>query len=240
MLIAITPDMLVNQLKRDSVRIAESFDALCSDDVNELSQLLSESSTIILRGLLDQNRESSKLLLWAGEILINIANSLSAALYVLRAGYRLVPGVILRNGVEAMAVCLHGLQKPDELAKIKSGNFDSPKAITAAKKVVPQFGELYGFLSKQFAHAGPLHHSIQRLIPYETRDQDLLVSLRAIRISVWFHYVVAEFAFMNLIETPRYWHFVPPDSAVFSPSEAERQWQKRFLYGPEGPQGQHT
>jgi len=236
MRIVVTSDLLVNQLKRDSLKIAESFDALCGGDVTEMSQLLAESGTLILRGLEDHGRRNVELQVWSGEILVNVANSLSAAIYALRAGYRLVPGVILRNAVEAMAVCLHALQKPQDLARIKLGKFDSPKAINAAKNIIPHFGELYGFLSKQFAHAGPLHHSIQPFAPYTARDQDLLVNLRAIRASVWFHYVVAEFAFLDLVDTPRYWHLEPPDKAVYDPSEAERHWQRRFLYGPEkGP-----
>ena len=233
MRIIVTPDILVNQLKRNSLCIAESFDALCDDDVNEISQLLAESSAIILEGLNNNGRKNKELQLWSCEVLINVANTLSAAIYVLRAGYRLIPGVILRNAVEAMAVCLHGLQRPQDLSQIKSGNFNSPKAIITSKKVIPHFGRLYGFLSKHFVHAGPLHNSIQPLVQYESRDQGLIVNLRAIRAAVWFHYVIAEFAFMDLVNKPRYWHIVAPDKAEYKPSEAERQWQERFLSGPE-------
>src|SRR5262249_10995363 len=182
--IIVTADMLLNQMKRDSLLIAQSFDALCTGDMEELGGLLAECATITLRGLYDDRRADKDLQRWSGELLTNIAFSLSSAVYVLRAGYRLMPGVILRNAVEAMAVCLHGLQKPQDLARIKSGKFDSPKAIITAKKVVPHFGDLYGFLSKEFAHAGPLHHSIQPLAPYNERADDLLVHQRAIRASV--------------------------------------------------------
>ena len=231
--ILISPDLLVNQLKRDSIHIANSFDAVAGDDVKEMSQLLAGSSAIILGGLGIQGRKDKQLQSWSGDILVNVANSLSAAVYVLRAGYRLIPGVILRNAVEAMAVCLHGLQRPGDLAQIKSGKFNAPKAINTAKKVIPHFGVLYGFLSEQFTHAGPLHHSIQPLVLYSSRDRDLLVNLRSIRVSVWFHYVVAEFAFIDLVEKPRYWRLEPPDKLMYAPSETERQWQKRFLYGSE-------
>lgn len=231
--IIVTSDILVNQLRRDSLRIAESFDALCDADVDEMSQLLAESSAIIFAGLQDKGRKNRKLQLWSCEILINVANSLSAAIYVLRAGYRLIPGVVLRNAVEAMAVCLHGLQKPKDLARINTGNFDSPKAINTAKKVIPPFGELYGFLSNTFVHMGPLHHAIQPLVPYEARDNDLLVNLRAIRTTMWLFYVIAEFAFLDRVQNPRYWRFESPDKAVYNPSETERQWQQRFLHGSE-------
>ena len=233
MTVIVTSDPLVNQLKRDSLRIAETFDALCDADVIEMSQSLAESLAIIFTGLKDQGRKNRDLQLWSCEILINVSNSLSAAIYVLRAGYRLVPGVILRNAIEAMAVCLHGLQKPQDLTRMKTDNFDSPKAINTAKKVIPLFGELYGFLSSQFAHTGPLLQSIQPLAPYDARDDDLLINLRATRAEVWLLYVIAEFAFIDLVQYPRYWRLESPGKAVYDPSEAERQWQKRFLYGPE-------
>jgi hypothetical protein len=231
----VTSDMLLNQMKRGSLRIAESFDSLCADDMAELSDLLAASATITLRGMYHEHRADKDLQIWSGELLTNITFSLSSAVYVLRAGYRLLPGVILRNSVEAMAVCLHGLQKPHDLARIKAGKFDSPKAINTAKKVIPHFGDLSGFLSKDFAHAGPLHHSLQPLATYKDRGDDLLVHLRAIRASVLFHYIVAEFAFVHLVDERRYWHIEAPDRLRYSPSGAQLQWQRRFLYGPELP-----
>jgi len=231
--VIVTPDFLINQLNRDSIVIAASFDELCAEDVKEVSQLLAESAAILLGALSDRGRKPKELQVWSCEVLINVSNSITAAVYVLRAGYRLVPGVVLRNAVEAMAVCLHGLQVPNDLSRIKSGDFNSPKAINTSKRVIPHFGELYGFLSNQFAHAGPLHHSMQPLIPYESREEGLIVNLRAVRAAAWFHYVVSEFAFMDVVEKPRYWHRVTSTQAMFNPSEAERQWQKRFLLGPE-------
>jgi hypothetical protein len=210
---------------------------LCDGDKAELSELLADSAAITLRGMDDERRADKDLQMWSAELLTNIAFSLSSAVYVLRAGYRLVPGVILRSAIEAMAVCPHGLQKPHDLARIKSGKFESPKAILTAKKVIPHFGELYGFLSKDFAHAGPLHHSIQPLAQYQERSADLVVHLRAIRAAVLFHYIVVEFAFVHLVHEHRYWHIETPNKLRYDPSEAQRQWQKRFLYGPDIPKG---
>jgi len=51
MRILFTPDVLTNQLNRDAPGIAETFDALCDEDVKELSELLSESATIASNGL---------------------------------------------------------------------------------------------------------------------------------------------------------------------------------------------
>jgi hypothetical protein len=62
----VTSDMLLNQMKRDSLRIAESFDSLCADDMAELSDLLAASATITLRGMYDEHRADKDLqiLVW--------------------------------------------------------------------------------------------------------------------------------------------------------------------------------
>jgi hypothetical protein len=238
-IVVITSDLLLDQLTRDAPMIAASFDKLCEEDLREISSLLAEGSTVVLGGMHGEGRSDNGLQIWSAEVLINVANSLSAAVYTLRAGYRLVPGMILRSAVEAIALCLHGLQQPNALSKIKAGTFESPRAIATAKKIIPPFGNLYGFLSNQFVHMGPLHHSIQPLIPYTTRDEDLVVNLRAIRAAVWTFYVAAEFAFVDFVQEKRYWRLDPPDKAVYAPSESVQEWQRRFLCGPEPAASSH-
>lgn len=230
MQIFVSHELLLNQLKRDSVHIAESFDALCESDIKEISKLLAQASSLLVQAMHDKGGKDKELHSWSVAALFNIANSLSAAVHVLRAGYLLVPGVILRNAVEGMAVCLHGLQHPKALKQIQSGEFDSPKAIPTAKKVIPPFGLLYGLLSKSFTHIGPLHHQLQPLVTYTERNEALELNLRVLRAAVWLFYLVVEFAFIDLLgESGRYWKLERPNKAIYSPSEAEREWQVQFL-----------
>lgn len=231
--IYVSHDLLINQLKRDSAQIVESFDALCESDIRELSTLLAQASTLLLNAMQDKGRKDKELHSWSVVALLNIANSLSAAAYVLRAGYLLVPGVVLRNAVEAMAVCLHGLQYPSALKKIVTGEFNTPSAIATAKKVIPPFGSMYGLLSRSFTHIGPLHHQAQPLVPYSERHEGLELNLSALRVAVWLFYVIVEFAFIDLLgESGRYWKFERPNKAVYTPSQEERQWQSQFLRVP--------
>ena len=241
MLVLVSHDLLVNQLKRDSAAIAESFDALCESDIKDISTLLAQASSIVLRALHDQGRKNEELQSWSVVVLLNVANSLSAAAYVLRAGYLLVPGVVLRNAVEAMAVCLHGLQVPADLKKIKSGEFNTPTAVTTAKKVIPPFGQMYGFLSNIFTHIGPLHHDMQPLVPFTERHEGLTLNLKTLRAATWLFYVVVEFAFIDLLgESGRYWKWEPPNKAIYGPSDKEREWQKQFLVGIESAPAKPT
>jgi hypothetical protein len=231
MLVFVSPDILVNQLKRDSVTIAESFDLLCSEDVGALSSLLAQASAITFSGQHAKGRKNMELLAWSVEMLINVGHSLSAAVLVLRAGYLLTPGVILRNAVEAMAVCIHGLQCPQDLPKIKDGSFNTPAAVNTAKKVILPFGQMYGLLTNQFTHISPLHQSIKPLRPFEAREPGLVFNLKTLRAVMWLYYVVVEFAFIDLLDQPRYWHREPQNKAIYNPSDEEQAWQQEFLNG---------
>ncbi len=230
MKVIVTSDVLVNQLRRDSVLIAESFDSLCSTDLQEISALYSEASAILLGAAQDLER-FTPVQAWAVEVLINVAGSISAAALVLRAGYTLVPGVVLRNSVEAMAVCLHGLLQPDDLKKIRSGDFNTPSAITTAKRVIPPIGHMNGLLSNLFIHISPLHQKIKPLVPYTDRKAPALdLNLKTLRAVVWLFYVVSEFTFVSSVGArARYWKFASPNTATFDPSAEERRWMKQFL-----------
>lgn len=169
---------------------------------------------------------------WAIEVLINTSNSLAAAVYVLRAGFTLVPGTILRNAIEAMAVCLHGLRHPADLDKIRNGEFNTPHAVTTAKQIIPPFGKMYGMLSNFFTHISPLHQKIKPLTPYTERYPDLDINLKTIRTSIWLFYLVVEFTFIrSLGESARYWKWKSPNIGRYDPSEDERAWLTKYL-GP--------
>jgi len=194
--------------------------------------------TILLNGRIDSIEKEGELRFWSSEVLINVSSSLSAAAYVFRAGYMLVPGVILRNSIEAMAVTLHGLQYPGDLKKIKDGNFNTPRAVTTAKKVIPPFGHMYGLLSNIFTHIGPLHQSMRPLEPFQERHEGVTTNLGILRASTWLFYVVVEFTFVDLLgEAGRYWKFEPPNKAIYSPSDEEKEWQRSFLDIIEKQQG---
>lgn len=229
--IIVTNDLLINQLRRDALVIAESFDSLCEKDLLEMSKLFSEASAIVIKAL-HATHPLSNQQSWAAEVLINIANSISAAAYVLRGGYTLVPGTILRNAIEAMAVCLHGLQHAPDLDKIKSGSFNTPHAITTAKKVIPPFGQMYGLLSNLFTHISPLHQKIKPIEPYLERHPGLEMNLKTLRATIWFFYVVVEFTFISSLgSSARYWKIDKPGVGRYDPSEEEKAWLMAYL-GP--------
>jgi hypothetical protein len=223
-----TDDILLNQLRRDGPKIEESFDQLCSDDLGELSTLHSKASALIYSGLRFASLDDDGVRLACAHLLLNASNSFASAVALLRMGYVLQPGIILRSFLEAISTSLHLLQRPADLAAYESHKLQSPKTIATAKNVLPPFGSMYGHFSENFAHIGRLHKSITRLGVYSERDDALTVNLSALRMACWLLYVTAELAFNALVEQPRYWY--PTNQGYrYDPSEDEKAWMTTFF-----------
>lgn len=227
-IVVFTDDMLLNQLRRDGPRIEESFDRLCADDLARLSSHLSKTNGLIYSGLTIATQEEDELRIACAQLLLNAINSFAAAVAVLRMGYVLQPGIIIRSLLEAVSTTLHLIQHPKDLAAYKNHTLQSPKTIAAAKKALPPFGQLYGHYSDSFAHIGQLHKSITPIREYSERHEALEVNLNSLNIAAWLLYVTAELAFNELVAQPRYWHPVE-QGYKYDPSEGEKEWMKSFF-----------
>ncbi|MES2354672.1 MAG: hypothetical protein V4568_09790 [Pseudomonadota bacterium] len=227
-IVAFTDDMLLNQLRRDGPKIEESFDRLCADDLVRLSSLLSKANGLVYSGLAIATQEGDELRAACAQLLLNAANSFAAAVAVLRMGYVLQPGIIIRSLLEAVSTTLHLIQHPKDLAAYQNHTLQSPKTIAAAKKALPPFGQLYGHFSDSFAHIGQLHKSITPIREYSERHEALEVNLRSLSIAAWLLYVTAELAFNELVAQPRYWHPVE-QGYKYDPLDGEKEWMKNFF-----------
>lgn len=221
-------DMLINQLGREGPRIEASFDALCAVDLVELSALLSKANGLFFSGMAVGLKQDDELRVACSQLLMNAANSFAAAVAVLRTGYVLQPGIILRSLLEAVSTSLHLMQNPKDLHAYKSNTLQSPKTIAAAKKALPPFGLLYGHFSDNFAHIGHLHKSITPIREYTSKHEALEVNLSSLRIASWLLYVTGELVFNDLVEHPRYWHPVDQGYA-YDPSDEEKAWMQNFF-----------
>jgi len=228
-----TDDMLINQLRREGPRIEASFDTLCANDLAELSSLFSKANGLFFSGMAVGTKQDDDLRVACSQLLMNAANSFAAAVAVLRMGYVLQPGIILRSLLEAVSTALHLLLNPKDLQAYKSHTLQSPKTIAAAKKVLPPFGLLYGNYSDNFAHIGHLHKSLTPVREYTEKHEALGANLSMLRIAAWLLYVTAELVFNELVDRPRYWHPVEQGYA-YAPSDDEKNWmQKFFNFTPE-------
>lgn len=231
-LVIFTNDMLVNQLRRDGPKIEASFDKLCDDDIRELSAFLSKTSGLLYSGLKVALRDDLTLKSKCAQLLMNASNSFGAATALLRMGYVLQPGIVIRSMLESVSTVLHLLQRPSDLAAYENGTLQSPKTLAAAKKAIPPFGQLYGYFSDNFAHIGQLHKSITPVSEFKERHSALEVNLTIFRIATWLLYVTTELLFNELLDEPRYWH-PAPNGYTFNPSEDERAWMASYFRIPD-------
>lgn len=228
-----TEDMLLNTLKRDAVKIASSFDKLCEGHIKEISRLVSTTLMIIDRGKYKASQDKDELTLACLEMLANAINSFSAATTILRNGYRLQPGILIRNILETISTVLHLLIYKDDLGKFRKGHLKSSKTIDSAKQVLSPFGEYYGFFSQEFAHIGNLQQNLHPLTSYNQFDDALKSNIAFLRLTSWLLYVTTELICYKTVNNHRYWQDLGESDQghmyAYNPSEDERQWLANYL-----------
>jgi len=233
-IIEIRKTVLINQITRDADRIAKSFDELHGSDLEIISKQFALTVALTTSGMLKATQDGDDLRIACGELLSNSLNSLAAATYMLRGGFILQPGSVIRSSFESLAVVLHLVQFQADLASHRCDKFDSTRAIASAKRVFPPFGKMYGLLSKEFTHIGQLHRQITPIREYTASCEPLTLNLHFITAGVWMCHVTSELAFLDAVAKPRYWTQLPVESSdqvayCYSPSAEEQAWMETFL-----------
>ena len=233
-IIEIRKTILINQITRDAERIAKSFDDLHSKDLERISEQFALSYGMLTSGMLKATDDEDDLRVACGELLSNSLNSLAAATYLLRGGFVLQPGSVIRSCFESLAVVLHLIQFQADLASHRDHKFDSTRAVASAKRVFPPFGKIYGLLSKEFTHIGKLHKQLTPIREYAASNEALALNLHFITTGVWMCYVTCELAFLDNIASPRYWSQLPNDSPdqvsyCYDPSTEQKAWMDDFM-----------
>ena len=233
-LIEIRKSVLINQITRDAEMIGKSFDNLHGSDLEKISKQFAHCFGLLTSGLLKASSDEDDLRIACGELLSNSLNSIAAAAYLLRGGFALQPGPVIRSCFESLAVVLHLMQYQKDLKSRREHKFDSTRAITSAKRVFPPFGKIYGLLSKDFTHIGRLHKQLTPIREYTESHEPLELNLYFISTAVWMCYVSSELVFLDVVAQPRYWTELPSESEnqiaySYSPSAEETAWMEEFL-----------
>ena len=226
--------VLINQITRDAERIAKSFDDLHGSRVKDISKQFAHCFGLLTSGMIQATQEEDELRIACGELLSNALNSIAASTYLVRGGFVLQPGPVIRSCIEALAVVLHLIQFQEDLKKYREHKFDSTRTIASAKRVFPPFGKMYGLLSREFTHIGQLHKQLTSIREYTQGYEPLEMNLQFIASAVWMSYVCCELTFLDVVAAPRYWTEIPapsPEQAAYSydPSPMELAWMETFL-----------
>lgn len=209
--IFVTNDLLVNQIRRDGPRIAESFDQFFDTELRELSSEFGRQAVDLLPAILQAARSGDKLKQTCGHLLGNSHNSIVAAIELIRLGYRLQPSVLLRSSIEAMSTAGYLYLRPMDLTKFLDGKLQSSKTISESKRILPFIGQAWGVLSDHFVHIGPLHREVQLVTKYDSADDPAAkTNLLNAHMALFIGGIVAEFVFFESIGQPRYWRKLSP------------------------------
>lgn len=164
-------------------------------------------------------------------VIINNARvSLVGGLDLMRNGYRLQPGLLLRNAIELCATVLDIWMNGDQFDALKQGRMKSAKSITAASKAVPLFGKRYGLFSDMSVHVSDLHTTDGRIARYtDPTEIPLHMNTFLSHMVLWAILVVSELVFFSVVETPIYWIEETDRSFRYSASDEEQEWIRSFF-----------
>ena len=227
--IATSNDVLFNQLRRDCPRIAETFDNVCARDLEALNQEVCHFTATVaaVATSLPERPFRRELCITCLVLLTNATQTSVAATELTRRGFRLQPGILLRNVLESVSTVCHIVTNEHDLKKLKKGKLASTRTIASAKKVFPPFGHFYGLLSNSFAHIGHLHFdSANAIKEYQEGEEALDFNLNALRFAIWSINVAAELAFFDNLSSHRYFRKIEDSAFVYAPSSAERERMK--------------
>jgi hypothetical protein len=229
-----TNDILLNLLNRDARKIAKSFDKLCQKDLEEMSAILSRCLMYEKMKFVKAYKENDELSISLMNLLWNACTSFSAAVLLLRSGFRLQPGMIVRNNLETISLALFLFSNQDEYDKYKAGKIQSSKTISTIKKLIPPFGGYYGFFSEQFAHIGTLQQEQQAYTEYSKDEEALEANLMFLKTISWLLDITSELLCFDVIQERRYWEFLGKNSDGnleynYAPSESIKKWLSVYL-----------
>lgn len=172
----------------------------------------------------EENRKST-----CSKLLFNASNSVIASVEILRKGFILQPGMIIRNIVETVSTVCYIMLEEDGHEKFITGNLDSTDTIKYGKKVIEPIGRINGLLSKQFVHISSLYHDINPLIEYTEKNEPLDLNIEFIKSATWLIYVVSELVFYDILDEHYYWNKISEYAYAYNPSLETRQWAENFF-----------
>jgi len=207
--------MVVNQLRREGPKIAASFDDAFDKEIRQISEQFALSfGTLCCRF---QHAGKDRVCDACVQLLANASQTSIAALELVRHGFRLQPGILIRNAVETVCVALSLFAEPTLFEAYEKGKLQSSKMVSRAKEIVPGLGWAYGFFSKEFAHIGQLHQQMTEWDTFEKSDQAAEMNLRFIKFAVNLLTISGELICYDSVDTHRYWKRIGPGRYSYDP-----------------------
>jgi hypothetical protein len=228
-----TNDMLVNQIHRDSPRVAKSFDFRTGSLIAECSPVYGLIAGHLVRHLPRLDDKGFKAT--ASRLLLSASNSYVASIQLARSGFPRQYGAVARMMIEAMAMVIVLAIREGAVESFHAGKLDANKCVGWSKAALPPLGQYWGMLSNDFVHIGPAHAAFEVPTPYKDGDEALSFLANSIRGNIWLLYIVTDLIFSDETPTHRFWRR-EGEKAWFDPAPETWKWTKSFfgeLFDPE-------
>lgn len=234
-IVVVSKNIVPNQLKRDFPKVAASFDSAIGNDLIQVSDLVGQAYGILAprfvkADFFNQNRGPT-----CARLLNTAMTTFLGCIHLARGGYRLQCMSLSRSILETVSTVINLMMEPGATEAFHAGKLQSTKSIGIAKKVIPDFGRIYGEFSNEYVHIGSIHTNLNQTTPYKKDDEALGVIRPTMRMMSWLLFVAAELAFVEELEHTRYWKIVGQredgNEIAYSPSDEELKWQKEYFEG---------
>lgn len=222
-------NMLSNQIRRDALKIQNSFDVYWNSELVRIDEQYSKACSLIYAVLTTDCYKENIRLVRSAELLTNATNSFTAAALLLRSGFVLQPGILLRTLIESVAIAINLCTDEQALEKYEAGRLDSGYAVKCARAVFPQIAKLYGYYSNQFSHVGEMHKAFTSVTDYAKEDIRVDANISMLKCCALTLYMTAELLYPDFVTAPRYWKPSEGGGSCFAPDESEKQWLMTFI-----------
>ena len=220
---------IFDEIDLNSTENAKSFDSVQIAVGTNFNDRFHISALTLSAGRRKAQVEKDDIRVMLSLMISNATVSLIGTLELIRNGYRLQPGLLLRNSSEICATILDIFMDKERYSEYINRQLKSNKSITRASKVVPLFGKMYGLFSDMYVHINDLHSTDMRISGYsDPKEVPLAMNLFFSHMVLWALLLVTELVFFDVVLTPRYWVQNEDKTYTYSAIESEKSWISSF------------
>lgn len=228
-----TKDVLINTLKGSCIETNISFDDVYAEDFRYISSIYSRVLCKHHAAYRQANLTNNTLQITAGDLIRNASNTILASTQLLRCGFRLQSGVLLRSTVEICACVVHITTVNGAYSDFIEDKLKSSNSIGIANKVIPIFGKIWGKLSNNQVHINNvIHAGYYPVDVYKDKSETPVnITIGLIGLSLMILEITLELVFNKKIAQKDlvYWRVINSGGCQFIPpsNNNENNWMER-------------
>lgn len=226
--ITVSDKAFLNQIEQ-CMASADAFDKAFPKEMNQINGLANEV-LLLLVYVHKHIAEISEIHKTIFGILSNALNTYLGCILLVRSGMAIQEGILFRSLLESISTAVFLFFNEEKYDDFKSGVIKSHDTISAAKRLFPMYGKVYGDLTQNYAHIGKHHYEHLPIFKYHEYPEDSGYVFYHAKNILWLLYVVAELVFYDASQRRYYWKRIGKCDYEFNPYPKELDaWRKQFM-----------